>query len=272
MAKDRLDTVLVKKGLYESREKAKRAVMSGNIFIDNCREDKPGKRIAEESRIEIKEDCNPYVSRGGLKLEKGLKDFDIDLKGKKAIDIGASTGGFTDCMLKYGAEKVIAVDVGYGQFDWKLRNNQRVVCMERTNARYLKLVDVPYISDFCTIDVSFISLKKILPAVINLLKPDGEIVCLIKPQFEAGRDKVGKHGVVRTEETHKEVVVGICNFAVDSGLMIKGMTFSPIKGPKGNIEYILYISKKEGLSDIRLITMSIERMVQQSHKTLNSYI
>ncbi len=268
MVKDRLDVILVKRGLYESREKAKRAVMSGNIFVDNCREDKPGKRIPEKSTIEIKGDGNPYVSRGGLKLEKGLKDFNIDLKGKKVIDIGASTGGFTDCMLKYGADTVIAVDVGYGQFDWKLRNNKRVVCMERTNARYLKPEDIPYKTDFCTIDVSFISLKKIIPAVINLLKTNGEIVCLIKPQFEAGRDKVGRHGVVLSEETHKEVVMGICQFAVESSLKIRGITFSPIKGPKGNIEYILYISKEEGIMDIQLITKLTEKVIYQSHKTL----
>lgn len=243
MEKERLDVLLVSKGYFESREKAKSAIMAGVVFVDNVKEDKPGARFGTECAIEVKENVNPYVSRGGLKLEKALKHFDIDLSGKTAIDVGASTGGFTDCMLKNGVVGVTAVDVGYGQLAWELRKDSRVVCMERTNIRYVKPSDIGDLKDFAVIDVSFISLKKVLPVVSELINSAGEIVCLIKPQFEAGREKVGKHGVVREPETHRQVLEEVIAAAVNMGLTVKGLTYSPIKGPEGNIEYLAYLSK-----------------------------
>lgn len=244
MEKERLDVLLVSRGCFESREKARSAIMAGVVFVDNIKEDKPGARFGLNCDIVVKEDVNPYVSRGGLKLEKALKYFNIDVKGMDVLDVGASTGGFTDCLLKNGAAAVTAVDVGYGQLAWPLRNDSRVTCMERTNIRYVKPTDIGALKDFSVMDVSFISLKKVLPVVKELINDQGGIVCLIKPQFEAGREKVGKHGVVREPETHREVLEGITAFAIGLGFIIKGLTYSPIKGPEGNIEYLLYISKE----------------------------
>jgi 23S rRNA (cytidine1920-2'-O)/16S rRNA (cytidine1409-2'-O)-methyltransferase len=234
---------LVDKGYFTSREKAKSAIMAGVVFVEGVREDKPGTKFDTDCSIVIKENTNPYVSRGGLKLEKALKEFGITLNGLVAIDIGASTGGFTDCMLKNGVKKVFCVDVGYGQLSWELRNDSRIINMERTNARFLKPEDIGVLCDFASIDVSFISLKKILPAVKNLLNINGEIVALIKPQFEAGRDNVGKKGVVREKKVHIDVVSEICNFVIESGMYVCGLTYSPVKGPEGNIEYLAYIQK-----------------------------
>lgn len=243
--KERLDVLLVKKGMFESREKARASIMAGLIFIDGQRVDKCGEKVKESSEIDFRGEVLPYVSRGGLKLEKAIKKFTIDLSEKVCLDIGASTGGFTDCMLQNNAQKVFAIDVGYGQFAWKLRIDPRVVCIERTNIRYVTPEQIGELSDFASIDVSFISLKTVLPAVINLLKPDGFIVALIKPQFEAGRNKVGKKGVVKDAETHKEVINSVINFAVGADLNIIGLDFSPITGPEGNIEYLLYMTKNK---------------------------
>jgi len=250
LEKKRLDILLVKKGIFDSREKARSSIMAGVVYVNGVKEDRPGTKFRPDVEIQIKENINPYVSRGGLKLEKALKFFGINLEGKTAIDVGASTGGFTDCMLKNGAVKVVAIDVGYGQLAWELRNDPRVICMERTNIRYVKPEDIGIIADFATIDVSFISLKKVIPVVIELIKPDGEIVCLVKPQFEAGREKVGKGGVVRKPETHIEVLQDIISFVLEFNLKIKGLTYSPIKGPEGNIEYLLYLSKDEGSDNV----------------------
>jgi 23S rRNA (cytidine1920-2'-O)/16S rRNA (cytidine1409-2'-O)-methyltransferase len=260
LKKDRLDILLVKKGLFESREKARSTIMAGLVYVNKNKEDKPGSKFAIESEIEIKNNAVPYVSRGGLKLEKALNFFNIDLTGSKAIDIGASTGGFTDCMLKRGATEVTAVDVGYGQLAWELRNDKRVINMERTNIRYVKPEEMGELKDFASIDVSFISLKKVLPVLKTLLNPNGEVVCLIKPQFEAGREKVGKKGVVRDPKVHEEVIKNIAEFSLGLGFSIKGLSYSPIKGPEGNIEYLLYLSNRKGCDlpaglDISVIVM-----------------
>jgi 23S rRNA (cytidine1920-2'-O)/16S rRNA (cytidine1409-2'-O)-methyltransferase len=266
--KERLDVLLVKKGYFDSREKARRSIMAGVVFVGNSREDKPGARFDENTQFVIKENTNPYVSRGGLKLDKAIKEFNISLEGKAAIDIGASTGGFTDCMLKNGARKVFAVDVGYGQLAWELRNDHRVVNMERTNIRNVRPEDLDEKVDFCSIDVSFISLKKVIPPALNLAKDGAEFVCLIKPQFEAGRDQVGKRGVVKKAEIHKKVVTSIAAFVEEKGLNIKGLSYSPIKGPEGNIEYLIYFSKKECINDILDIEAEINRVIMESHKNL----
>lgn len=268
MNKERLDVLLVNRGLFPSREKARSAIMAGVVFIQGNREDKPGARFFEDCEVIIKEDVNPYVSRGGLKLEKALKAFGIMLEGNTAIDIGASTGGFTDCMLKNGALKVAAVDVGYGQLAWQLRNDDRVICMERTNIRYVKPEDLGFLADFGSIDVSFISLKKVLPVAKSLLSPHGEIVCLIKPQFEAGREKVGKNGVVRDSQVHVEVIKSIAYFSLSIGFSIKGLDFSPIKGPEGNIEYLLYISKGGSGIDENTLDSEIGDVVKKAHSLL----
>jgi len=218
--KERLDILLVNRSLAPSREKAKAMIMAGNVFVENEREDKPGTKFDENVNIEIHGKTLPYVSRGGLKLEKAMKSFEIDLKDCICMDIGASTGGFTDCMLQNGASKVYSVDVGYGQFDWKLRNDNRVVCMEKTNIRYVKPEDIDDMLDFASCDVSFISLSKVLPAAYNLLKDKGEMVCLIKPQFEAGKEKVGKKGVVRDPKVHLEVIENVLDFTIDAGFSI----------------------------------------------------
>lgn len=241
--KERLDVLLVKKGLAPSREKAKTMIMEGNVFVNNQREDKAGTNIPEDAVIEIKGNTLKYVSRGGLKLEKAMTHFGISLEDKICMDIGASTGGFTDCMLQNGAKKVYAVDVGYGQFAWKLRTDERVVCMEKTNIRYVTPEDIADVLDFASVDVSFISLAKVLPAAKELLRDEGEMVCLIKPQFEAGREKVGKKGVVRDPAVHREVIDKVITDARELGFSILHLEYSPIKGPEGNIEYLVHICK-----------------------------
>lgn len=243
--KERLDVLLVKRGLAPSREKAKTMIMEGNVFVENQREDKAGATFDTEAEITVKGNTLKYVSRGGLKLEKAMTHFGITLEGKVCMDIGASTGGFTDCMLQNGAVKVYSVDVGYGQFAWKLRQDPRVVCMEKTNIRYVTPADIDDVLDFASVDVSFISLTKVLIPARELLRDGGEMVCLIKPQFEAGREKVGKKGVVRDKAVHEEVVERIIEFASQNGFFVKNLEYSPIKGPEGNIEYLVYIRKDE---------------------------
>ena len=248
--KERLDVLLVKQGLVESREKAKAIIMSGNVFVDGQREDKAGSTFDEEKvEITVKGNTHKYVSRGGLKLEKAIDKFGVNVQDAVCMDIGASTGGFTDCMLQNGATKVYSVDVGHGQLAWKLRNDERVVCMEKTNFRYLTREDIADDLDFASVDVSFISLTKILLPARNLLKDNGKMVCLIKPQFEAGKEKVGKKGVVRDEKVHVEVIEKIFNFIDILDFEFLALDYSPIKGPEGNIEYLIYIEKKEGLSE-----------------------
>jgi 23S rRNA (cytidine1920-2'-O)/16S rRNA (cytidine1409-2'-O)-methyltransferase len=243
--KKRIDVLLVEKGFFESREKAKTSIMAGIVYVDNQKVDKAGEEVKEDAVIEVRGNACPYVSRGGLKLEKAVNNFGLILQDKICMDMGASTGGFTDCMLQNGAKKVYAVDVGYGQLDWKLRTDDRVVCMERTNVRYLTENEVPDKLDFVSIDVSFISLTKVLPVAYNLTSENGEVVCLIKPQFEAGREQVGKKGVVRDSKVHQEVIEKVVNFSRELGFKIKNLSFSPIKGPEGNIEFLLYLSKIE---------------------------
>lgn len=241
--KERLDVMLVKRNLAESRERAKAVIMSGNVFVDGQREDKAGSTFASDVHIEVKGHALPYVSRGGFKLEKALETFDVDVKGKVCTDVGSSTGGFTDCMLQNGAAKVFAIDVGRGQLDWKLRNDPRVICMEKTNIRYVAPEDIGETVDFSSIDVSFISLTKVLGPIRDYLSDEGEIVALIKPQFEAGREKVGKKGVVREKSTHREVIEKIMDFAMSIGFDLCALEFSPIKGPEGNIEYLIHLKK-----------------------------
>ncbi len=241
--KERLDILLVSRKLAPSREKAKALIMAGAVFVDGQREDKAGAVFGEDVSIEIKGRTLRYVSRGGLKLEKAMECFGPDLKDRVCLDIGASTGGFTDCMLQNGAARVYSVDVGNGQLDWKLRNDKRVVCMERTNFRYVTREDISEVIDFASCDVSFISLKHMLAPAFSLLGDEGAMVCLIKPQFEAGRDKVGKKGVVRDKEVHVQVINDVIGYATDVGFFIKGLDFSPVKGPEGNIEYLLYLKK-----------------------------
>lgn len=248
--KERLDVILVKQGFAPSREKAKAILMAGNVFVDGQREDKAGTTFDESKiHIEVKGSTLKYVSRGGLKLEKAMSEFPITLTHAVCMDIGASTGGFTDCMLQNGADKVYAVDVGHGQLAWKLRSDERVVCMEKTNFRYVTPEDIGEQIDFASVDVSFISLTKILLPARNLLRSRGCMVCLIKPQFEAGRDKVGKKGVVRDPKVHEEVAHKIIDYADMIGFEVKGLTYSPIKGPEGNIEYLLYIEKRTEIPD-----------------------
>ena len=251
--KERLDVLLVKQGLAESREKAKAIIMSGNVFVDGQREDKAGSTFDEEKvEITVKGNTLKYVSRGGLKLEKAIDKFGVNVQDAVCMDIGASTGGFTDCMLQNGATKVYSVDVGHGQLAWKLRNDERVVCMEKTNFRYLTREDIADDLDFASVDVSFISLTKILLPARNLLKDNGKMVCLIKPQFEAGKEKVGKKGVVRDEKVHVEVIEKIFDFIDILDFEFLALDYSPIKGPEGNIEYLIYIEKKAGLSEAHL--------------------
>lgn len=265
--KERLDVLLVNRGLAVSREKAKTMIMEGNVFVNNNREDKAGSTFPDDCKIEIHGKTLQYVSRGGLKLEKAMKHFGITLDGKICMDIGASTGGFTDCMLQNGAVKVYAVDVGYGQFAWKLRQDERVVCMEKTNIRYVTPDDIADALDFASVDVSFISLTKVLVPARALLKDAGQMVCLIKPQFEAGREKIGKKGVVRDPQVHVEVVENIVNFALENGFDVKNLDFSPIKGPEGNIEYLMHIQKSENPRKICEITP--EELVKLSHGELD---
>ncbi|MBS5060375.1 TlyA family RNA methyltransferase [Roseburia hominis] len=265
--KERLDVLLVNRGLAPSREKAKTMIMEGNVFVENQREDKAGAAFDTEAEITVKGNTLKYVSRGGLKLEKAMTHFGITLEGKVCMDIGASTGGFTDCMLQNGAVKVYSVDVGYGQFAWKLRQDPRVVCMEKTNIRYVTPADIDDVLDFASVDVSFISLTKVLIPARELLRDGGEMVCLIKPQFEAGREKVGKKGVVRDKAVHEEVVERIIEFASQNGFFVKNLEYSPIKGPEGNIEYLVYIRKDEtGGVDA---AVDIEAVVDAAHGELD---
>lgn len=266
-AKKRLDVVLVERGLQESRQKAQATIMSGLVFVGGQRVDKPGSPVAEDAQIEIRGNVLPYVSRGGLKLEKAMRQFPITLTGAVCGDIGASTGGFTDCMLQNGAQKVYAVDVGYGQLAWKLRSDPRVVCLERTNARYLTHEQVPDELDFASVDVSFISLKLILPALRGLLKPEGHVVCLVKPQFEAGKEKVGKKGVVRDPTVHLEVLEHFLEHAKESGFTVLGLTFSPIRGPEGNIEYLGYLQAGQAQESIP----DLKELVAASHQELKEH-
>lgn len=262
--KTRLDVLLVERGLQESRQKAQATIMSGLVFVAGQRVDKPGTAVPNDAAIEVRGGLR-YVSRGGLKLEKAMASFPIRLNGAVCGDIGASTGGFTDCMLQNGAARVYAVDVGYGQLAWKLRSDPRVVCLERTNARYLTHEQVPEDLNFASIDVSFISLKLILPAVCGLLGPEGQVACLVKPQFEAGREKVGKKGVVRDPAVHLEVLEHFLDHAKDSGFTVLGLTYSPIRGPEGNIEYLGYLKKGEAPP----VDFDLKALVAQSHGALD---
>ena len=265
--KIRLDIALTQRGLAESREKAKALIMAGQVYLNGQKELKAGASVKSDDGIEVRGSRNPFVSRGGLKLQKAAEKFDIDLSGCICMDIGASTGGFTDCMLTHGASKVYSIDVGYGQLAWKLRTDERVVNMERTNFRYVTHEQIPEDIDFASVDVSFISLKIILPVLRELLKSDGQAVCLIKPQFEAGREKIGKKGVVRDPQVHVEVVENIVNFALENGFDVKNLDFSPIKGPEGNIEYLMHIQKSENPRKICKITP--EELVKLSHGELD---
>lgn len=270
--KERLDVLLIERGFFDSREKAKAVIMAGEVFVNGQREDKAGSKFDKEADIEVKGKALRYVSRGGLKLEKAVEVYKLDLADKVCIDIGSSTGGFTDCMLQNGAAKVYAIDVGTNQLAWKLREDRRVVSMEKTNIRYVTEDDLPEKADFASIDVSFISLTKVLKAAVNLLNTDAEMVCLIKPQFEAGREKVGKKGVVRDFSVHKEVIKLVINFALSLNFLIKGLTFSPVKGPEGNIEYLLYIQKKnESMNETMIdkILSEVDRVVEEAEAVLN---
>ena len=265
--KKRLDVLLVEKGFFESREKAKAVIMSGVVFVNNQKADKAGAQFDENSAVEVRGNSMRYVSRGGYKLEKALEAFTISLDGKTAMDIGASTGGFTDCMLQNGAKKVYAVDVGYGQLAWKLRSDERVVNLERTNMRYVTEEQVPEKIDFFSADVAFISLKLILPAARALCSDHAQAVCLIKPQFEAGREFVGKNGVVRDTSVHVTVVKDIVGFCLENGFSVLGLDFSPIKGPQGNIEYLVFLETSD--KPERRLTFSEEEVVRLSHETLD---
>ena len=268
--KQRLDVLLVEKGLAPSREKAKAIIMAGIVYVDGNKEDKAGTTFPENAVIEVKGKTLPYVSRGGLKLEKAMQKFPITLSGKVCMDVGSSTGGFTDCMLQNGATKVYAIDVGYGQFAWKLRQDPRVVCMEKTNIRYVVPEDIDELAAFSSIDVSFISLTKVLLPVKNLLTEDGQVVCLIKPQFEAGREKVGKKGVVRDRAVHEEVIRMVMDYASSIDFYPLALDFSPVKGPEGNIEYLLFLSKnKQDQEIVDASSIDIKAVVTASHDTLD---
>lgn len=266
--KERLDVLVFKQGFADSREKAKTIIMAGDVFVNGQREDKPGSTFDEEkSTITVKEATLKYVSRGGLKLEKAMNVFPIKLEGAVCMDIGASTGGFTDCMLMNGAVKVYSIDVGYGQLAWKLRSDERVVCMEKTNFRYLTPQDINDEVDFASVDVSFISLSKILPPAYAILKDGAEMVCLIKPQFEAGREKVGKKGVVREPKIHIEVINNVIGYAKEAGFAILGLDYSPIRGPEGNIEYLIHIAKRS--EGIELDETTVNAVVAAAHGELD---
>ena len=268
--KQRLDVLLVEKGLAPSREKAKAIIMAGIVYVDGNKEDKAGTTFPENAVIEVKGKTLPYVSRGGLKLEKSMQKFPITLSGKVCMDVGSSTGGFTDCMLQNGATKVYAIDVGHGQLAWKLRNDERVVCMEKTNIRYVVPEDIDELAAFSSIDVSFISLTKVLLPVKNLLTEDGQVVCLIKPQFEAGREKVGKKGVVRDRAVHEEVIRMVMDYASSIDFYPLALDFSPVKGPEGNIEYLLFLSKnKQDQEIVDASSIDIKAVVTASHDTLD---
>ena len=267
--KERLDVLLVKKNLAESREKAKAVIMAGIVYVDDQKEDKAGSMFEETAKIEVRGSTLKYVSRGGLKLEKAMTHFGVTLDQKICMDVGASTGGFTDCMLQNGAVKVYSVDVGHGQLAWKLRNDPRVVCMEKTNIRYVTPEEIPDKLQFVSIDVSFISLTKVLGPVKALMEPDGQVVCLIKPQFEAGREKVGKKGVVRERSVHLEVIRMVAAFAGSIGFEALHLEFSPIKGPEGNIEYLLHLRNDAGGNVYENGSIDAEEIVNQAHETLD---
>lgn len=277
--KERLDVLLVREGLAESREKAKAVIMSGCVYVNDQKEDKAGAMFdPEKAKLEVRGTTLKYVSRGGLKLEKAIDRFGVALEGKICMDIGASTGGFTDCMLQNGALKVYSVDVGHGQLAWKLRNDARVVCMEKTNFRYMVKEDIGEELDFASVDVSFISLDKILGPAYSLLKPEAQMVCLIKPQFEAGREKVGKKGVVREPAVHREVIERVFAFTLEKGFKILHLDFSPIRGPEGNIEYLMHIYKSEPVSELFNAEEAVQNefidliheTVEKAHKTLEN--
>ena len=265
--KKRLDVLIFEKGFAESREKAKAVIMAGQVYVDNQKADKCGASYDENANIEVRGGKLKYVSRGGLKLEKAMAAFDLDLSGKTAMDIGASTGGFTDCMLQNGAKKVYAIDVGYGQLAWNLRNDERVINLERTNMRNVTSQQVPEQIDFFSIDVSFISLRLLLPVARKLLADNAEAVCLIKPQFEAGRDKIGKKGVVRDKSVHIEVVNMIRDFCLENGYDVLNLDYSPLKGPEGNIEYLIHIRKSDAPTDHSGV--DTEALVAASHGELD---
>ncbi len=265
--KIRLDIAVTQRGLAESREKAKALIMAGQVYLNGQKELKAGATVKPDDEIEVRGSRNPFVSRGGLKLQKAAEKFDIDLADCICMDIGASTGGFTDCMLTHGAKKVYSIDVGYGQLAWKLRTDERVVNMERTNFRYVTHEQIPEDIDFASVDVSFISLKIILPVLRELLKGDGQAVCLIKPQFEAGREKIGKKGVVRDPQVHIEVIENIVAFALENGFDVKNLDFSPIKGPEGNIEYLMHIQKSDDPQ--KLCEITPEELAALSHGELD---
>ncbi len=275
MAKERLDVLLVKRNLAESREKAKAYIMAGNVFVDGVREDKAGSSFEETVQIEVKGLAMKYVSRGGFKLEKAVEQFGVQLEGKTCMDVGSSTGGFTDCMLQNGAVKVFAIDVGTNQLAWKLRTDERVVSMEKTNIRYVTPEDIGQLVEFVSIDVAFISLSKVLGPVYELMADKAEIVCLIKPQFEAGREKVGKKGVVRDKKVHEEVVIAVTSMAAATGFELLRLDYSPIKGPEGNIEYLLYARKndKEAAEDrnaaLQNILLTVTEIVDNAHGDLD---
>lgn len=268
-AKERLDVLLVENGHFESREKAKAAIMAGLVLVDQERVDKAGTKVKVDARITVKGDLHPYVSRGGLKLEKALQEFDASLVDKVVIDIGASTGGFTDCALQNGAKQVYSVDVGYGQLAWSLRNDPRVVVMERTNFRHLKPDDLKgEVPQVAVMDVSFISIRLLLPVIHAILAAEGELLTLIKPQFEAGRERVGKNGIVRDPDVHRDVLQHVLGTAVAQGWQVRKVTYSPITGGDGNIEFLAHLTKSgSGLAPEELLT-SIEQVIEQSHKTL----
>lgn len=267
--KERLDVLLVKRNLMESREKAKAVIMSGNVFVDGQREDKAGTTFPDTVQIEIKGNKLPYVSRGGLKLEKAIANFDVDLQDKVCTDVGSSTGGFTDCMLQNGAKKVFAIDVGTNQLAWKLRQDERVVCMEKTNIRYVTPENIGEPIDFSSIDVSFISLTKVLLPIRNYLKEDGQIVALIKPQFEAGREKVGKKGVVREKSTHYEVIELVLSYAASIGFQVLNLDYSPIKGPEGNIEYLAHLQKTDSVGTLEDVSIDWKQIVEHAFEHLS---
>ena len=275
MAKERLDVLLVKRNLAESREKAKAYIMAGNVFVDGVREDKAGSSFEETVQIEVKGLAMKYVSRGGFKLEKAVNQFGVNLEGKTCMDVGSSTGGFTDCMLQNGAVKVFAIDVGTNQLAWKLRTDERVVSMEKTNIRYVTPEDIGQLVEFVSIDVAFISLSKVLGPVYELMAENAEIVCLIKPQFEAGREKVGKKGVVRDKKVHEEVIVAVTSFAAATGFELLRLDYSPIKGPEGNIEYLLYARKNERKAEevrnasLQAILAGVTEIVDEAHGDLD---
>jgi len=268
MKKERLDQLVFRLGLTESRERARSSIMAGLVFVDGRRADKPGMSVAPDSSIELRGNTLPYVSRGGLKLEKALASFPISPEGLTCVDCGASTGGFTDLLLMRGARRVYAVDVGYGQLAWKLRQDERVVCMERTNIRYVTREDIPEEIDLAVMDLSFISLRLVLPAVEGLLREDGHVICLVKPQFEAGREKVGKKGVVRDKQVHLQVLEDFWQYAMELGFTPLDMTYSPIRGPEGNIEYLGFLKKGRG----EPAAVDLAAVVNRSHLVLEKQL